>query len=221
MSAWKKQFVFSQWYYAFGYSLPILIIFSLSTNEMLLFRLTVLMLLIFLVNYMYLIYVSKRLDITNKKITRKLFPGEYTTLIVPFENKGKLPIFHLHGIFQLHFTEESVKVLECRENTNNYSRYEHVFSIPELSKSILEIKMKALKRGTAELRTIEIDIYDFFKLFHIRLSYTGNYRGEVVVYPTPKKVNGLQKVVQLEKGEHTQPFSLYEDVMMLRGSRKY
>ncbi|MBU9713592.1 DUF58 domain-containing protein [Evansella tamaricis] len=221
MIQWRKEVKFTKRYYVLTYLIPLFIFLSLITNEVLLFSLTVLFILVVSLNTLYLSYVSKRVAIPGEMITKRLFTNDQAVLKVPFENRGRIPIFRIKASLFLYDTDHSIEVIESENFDRYYANYEHPFSIPPFTKRNVVMNMKATKRGTAELRTIEVDIYDLFLFGHIKLTYEGPYRGEAVVYPTPQPIKGLEKVIQHEKGNHSQPYSLYEDVMMTRGNREY
>ncbi|ADU29032.1 DUF58 domain-containing protein [Evansella cellulosilytica] len=221
MTRWKKEITFTRKYYAFGYMIPAMAILSFVTGELILFSLTILSLAVFLINNLYLKYVSKHIFISEGALTKRLFPEERTTLTVPFENKGKIPFFLVKASFYLYYPDESVKVVSSEDISNYYSNYESPFSIAPLTKRKVGIHLEALKRGIAQLNDIQVDIYDLFKFTHIRLKYQGFYRAEALVYPSPIAISGLEKIVKQEKGDHPQPSAVNEDVLMTMGNRDY
>ncbi|MFA9558558.1 DUF58 domain-containing protein [Evansella sp. AB-rgal1] len=221
MKHWKKQTNFSKTYYSLGYFLPFLALFAFILNEYMLFSLAVFILFVLVLNNYYLKYAINHIAISEEKIVKRIFPEDKIRFTIPFENRGSIPIFQVKAKFFLYFTDESVRVIESEDSTNYYSNFEHPFTLPKLTKRNIGMNLEAVKRGTAELRTIEVDVYDLFKFIHIRLRYEGPFQGEVIVYPTPVRVKGLEKIIQLEKGDHPQPFSMYEDVMMIMGNRDY
>lgn len=221
MNDWKKQIVFTNWYYVFGYFIPILFIFSMVIHDIWLFSISILLLLLFLANYAYLLYCSKHIHIAPEKIIRKAFPGESVSLEIPLENHGRIPVFYMGGIFHLYSLDEAIALSHAEEEESSLYKYFANITLPNQRKQNIVLNIKALKRGTGEIREIHIEIYDFLKLFHVNLRYEGSYRGEVIVYPKPIQVKGLEQIVQQLKGEQLQTFSVYEDVMRIRGTREY
>lgn len=221
MTQWRKEVQFTKRYYALTYLIPFLVILSFLTNEVLLFSLTVLFLLVVGLNTFYLSYISKQIVVSSEVITKRLFSGDQTTLKVPFENKGRIPIFRVKASLFLYDSDHSVKVITATEANKYYTNYELPFTLPPYTKRHVGMNLEAVKRGNSQLRTIEVDIYDLFLFGHIKLLYEGSFRGETITYPTLSPITGLEKIVQQEKGNHAQPFSMYEDVMMTRGNREY
>lgn len=221
MNNWKEQFVYTKWYYLFGYSVPILFLVSLISNNEQLFLITFFFLSLFLINYVYLIYSSKNVSIEGEKIIRKLFPGEETTLEIPFINNGRFPIIYMKGNIHIRRFDNAITLPNIKDDIEETLHYNSYFSIHSETKKTMKLQIKSLKRGSGEISAIQIEMYDLLQIFHVKMQYIGPYRGEVVVYPSPIDIVPLQQFVQRERGDFFQSFSLYEDVMQIRGNREY
>ncbi|MCD8510914.1 MAG: DUF58 domain-containing protein [Bacillus sp. (in: Bacteria)] len=221
MILWNVERNYSKGYNILGAVIPVLMIISFISSEFWLFSIIFLLVLFMVLNELYLRYVTKHLVISNEIITKRMFKGDEATLHIPVENKGRLPIFNGRWYFFLFDTDDSVQVRELDHMQRYQANYEQNFSVPALTKRLFPIHIRAVKRGTAEIRSIELEVFDFFKFNHVRLTYQGHYKGEAIVYPNPLPIAGLEKVLQQEKGDHPQRFSFHEDVMRTIGNRDY
>ncbi|MBU9720112.1 MULTISPECIES: DUF58 domain-containing protein [Bacillaceae] len=220
MTQWRKEIQFKNSYYILTYIVPFLAIISFFSNERFLFSLTILLLLALGVNAHYMTYVSKKIIIPGEKFTKRLFIGDEANLLVPFENRGKIPIFRVKANLFLFDVDKSIEVIEEQGTKQHMTNYEYPFAISPFSRRTINMQGKALKRGTAELRTIELRVSDLFLFGHMKLYYEGPFRGELVVYPKPLPIKGFEQMVQQEKGDYFQPYSLHEE-MLMRGNRQY
>ncbi len=221
ISQWVKEVHYSKTYSVLGGVVPFLVILSIILRDMLLFSLAVFFILFIFINKWYLNYVTANLVIPYETITLRLFPEEEGEIAIPIENRGKLPIFNGKWGYYLYDHDESVSIIDRDDKDALPSSYKNPFNIPASARRHFKTKVTAVKRGTAQVRTIELIIYDAFKLSSVRLQYQGSFRGEIIVYPTLSPIGHLEKLYLQERGNHTQPFSLYEDVTMTRGTRDY
>ncbi|MDQ0254010.1 uncharacterized protein (DUF58 family) [Evansella vedderi] len=221
MILWNVERIYSKGYNILGSIIPILLIISFLTNEFWLFSIIFLLILFMVLNELYLRYISKNIVIPNEIVVKRLFKGDEAVLHVPVENKGKLPVFSGRWNFFLFDSDDAIKVKEVNNIQRYQSNYEQPLSVPALTRRLFPVHIQGVKRGTAEIRSIQFELYDFFKFNHVRLTYQGHYRGEAIVYPTPAPISGLEKVLQQERGEQPQRFSFHEDVMMMVGNRDY
>ncbi|UCZ52429.1 DUF58 domain-containing protein [Bacillus shivajii] len=218
---WRQKLHVSKFDYLLNASIPFLILLGMITSEILLISISFLFGMVILFNKWYLSNVVKQIHIIHDTHTKRLFPEDESNLIVPFENKGKLPILNGKWWFHLYDPDNSVNIRANDQINENNSMYELVFSIPTLTKRKYEIPIIAKKRGIAQVRAIEVEIFDIFRLNSIKLNYEGPFREEAIVYPSFSPVHTLKKVIQNERGSQPQRFSLYEEMMLTRGSRGY
>ncbi|MDG5786042.1 DUF58 domain-containing protein [Evansella sp. AB-P1] len=221
MKQWKKEEHFSKLYYFLSYTLPLIIILAITLNELFLYSIAFLFILFITFNKLYLNYITKNIVIPNEAVVKKMFIGDQVNLAIPFENRGKLPIFNAKWLLFLYDSDECVKLLEDDEKNKYLSNQERYLFIPPATRRYFTVPLQAEKRGVAQVRSMEVVLYDFFKLNFVRLSYEGQYRGEAIVYPTPQTIIGLENMIQQQKGNKPQRYSYYEDVMMTTGNRDY
>ncbi|WP_216828176.1 DUF58 domain-containing protein [Alkalihalobacterium elongatum] len=170
-------------------------------------------------NHYYLKYISRYIIIPEDKTTVRMFPGDEGTLKIPIENPTKLPI--PNGELTLFFYGPDEAMAMIDQQTNKQGIYTSNVAVLGQQKVMHHTRVKALKRGIVQLRTIEYTIYDFINSGKVRLGYRGRFRGELIVYPSLVLVQGLQQIMQRNQGERPKNHSVHEDVMMAMGTRDY
>lgn len=216
---WTKEYIVPQFYNYLFWSLPLLAIIFLWTKSALLFSLFFLFIMFIFLNNYYLNYSYENLKIPGKKISVRMFPDDQGVIQLLIENYSKLPIPHGEVTVYLHDSDKSIKVLDQPENKEGiYSYFVSLLGSQRLTK---EIKVKAKKRGIVQIRSIQFTMLDLLKLGKQRLSYRGDYRAEVIVYPLLTQVTGLKQMIQLQQGNKPKNHALYEDVMLAMGTRDY
>ncbi|WP_096189881.1 DUF58 domain-containing protein [Evansella halocellulosilytica] len=218
---WRHQVDSAKFDHLLNAAIPFLIILGIMTNEILLLSIAFFFAFIILLNKWYLSYVKKQIHVINHSQTKRLFPNDESELVIPFENVGKIPIISGKWWFNLYDSDESIKVMNNRQFEENNFTYQQAFSLPPLTKREFLIPIRAQKRGIAQVRSIEVVIYDLFKINAVRMQYEGPFREEAIVYPSFTVVDSLAKVIQNERGYQPQHFSLHEETMLTRGTREY
>ncbi|WP_218212219.1 hypothetical protein, partial [Pseudomonas sp. 2822-15] len=79
-------------------------------------------------------YISKKIFIPGEKYTQRLFIGDKATLFVPFENRGKIPIFRVKANFFLYDVDESIEVIKEQSPRQHKTNFAYPFSISPLSR---------------------------------------------------------------------------------------
>ncbi|RNA70470.1 DUF58 domain-containing protein [Alteribacter keqinensis] len=214
---WTRDFHYAASYTILLTMVPFLLLLAVIFREILLLGLALFFTLFVYANKWYINYVAAHLFIPHVANEVRLFPEDEGVLHVPFENRGKIPIFNGKWGFHLFDHEEAVSVLDDQQP----SSYKRAFNVPSQTKREYKTYVKGVKRGISQVRSIEVVLYDVFKLSSVRMVYQGTYRGEVIVYPKPAPVENLDTHLQQSRGSHTKPHSLYEEMTMTRGSREY
>jgi uncharacterized protein (DUF58 family) len=215
---WHKQYKYPKVYISLYSSIIILFFFVLFTGSAIIFSLCLLIGFFILLNIKYLDYLSQKVRVPNEKHIIRMYPEDKGELLIPVENKGKLPIFSGDFRFELHDSEKAVKVIDMAVSYDSFYHY-RMSLLPQKRKKH-KVRLKALKRGIVQVRSIELTIYDLLSFGSARLNYLDNYRGEIIVYPTIKPVHGIERVIQSENGDQ-QKKSLHEDNMLSVGTREY
>ncbi|OIJ09260.1 hypothetical protein BKP35_17135 [Anaerobacillus arseniciselenatis] len=217
--SWNQEYRAPQIYRFLGPTIPILFIVTLINQSALIFGLAMLLTLLIGLSSYYLKYAYKNTTIPDETEIVRMFPEDKSSITIPIENQGKFPIFNGELAFFLYDPDEAVKVADTE--VNKQSLYRYSLSIQPFTKKQQNIDITALKRGVVQIRSIEYTVHDLLKISQLRLNYNGYFRGEMIVYPTPKAVKGLEHVLQHKQGQHPKQHAVHEDVMMTMGTREY
>lgn len=201
------------------WSVPFLLIIAILVKSALLFGLGSLFAVFILINHYYLKYVSENTQVFDEIEIVRMFPNDIRNITIPLENEGNIPVLNGEVSFTFYDYDGAIEVVG--EERTKQDVYTYPFTLLPLTQKKKSIEVKALKRGVAQIRTIDFTIYDLLKLSHLRLHYQDYFRREMIVYPTPKTVSGLDQVVQKRQGDVPRQKSLHEDVMMTMGTREY
>lgn len=208
-----------------SYRLFIGVIFLLAivgffTNDMLILTLVFFFLLFLVVNRLYLVYAVKNIDWSLEFENQKVFPNEQNTLTICIENNGVFPILQGDSRVKIDAFENAIQVLENKEWVEPIHALEDSFQLWARARLKMNYDILSVKRGTANVSSVEIKIYDFFQLNFVKIYSHTHLRPQCLVYP---KLEALanQSSVQPEGNATTpKPFSLNEDTL-IRGSRPY
>lgn len=163
--------------------------------------------------------LEKQLILENQKTKIKLFPGEETTVKLLFQNQSIYPV--INGELQF----RANPVIKSREDNNKNKNYWTVIKINasmlSRRKLVLEIPIIAEKRGTTRLHEITYTFPHLFLFNSITFAYSTNYQTEIIVFPEPKPVQGIETVFYNQSGLQRVPFSPIEDIQNPLGTRDY
>jgi uncharacterized protein (DUF58 family) len=201
------------------WSVPLLLFIALVMKSPLIFGLATVFTLFILLNHYYLKYVSEKTDVFDEIEVVRLFPNDTRNITIPLENKGKLPILNAQVSFTFYDYDGAIEVIG--NGDVKQESYTFPLTLQPLTKKKRNVEVRALKRGVAQIRTIEYMVYDLLKLSSLRLHFRDYFRREMIVYPTPTPIKGLDQVVQQRQGDIPRQRSPHEDVMMTMGTRDY
>lgn len=163
--------------------------------------------------------VIQNIVLNNPKQIIRLFPGEDDILRFDMENKSIFPTINGQFRFQ---TDSSIYAKEMSKKMNPYWNQYHIpFSLAGKGSTMIELPIHAKERGTARIRNVS---YTFPHLFHfdkVNLHFTPFFKTEVIVYPKPKPVKGIESVFEITPGSHPVNFSPFEDIQNRMGTRNY
>ncbi|PDZ09797.1 DUF58 domain-containing protein [Bacillus pseudomycoides] len=169
--------------------------------------------------YRYVTYIENRFQIINDKQTTRLFPNETGTLHIRLKNGAKLPLvngacyFHLNPSLLPHTDQGITKISK--------TLFSFLFSQPAHSQQNWELTLTATKRGVFQIEQFECLLGDPFQIISVHLPILDKLKMEIIVYPTPKKVAGLQEIQQLLTGSYKTNFSFFQDETSIIGVKQY
>ncbi|MGG0186769.1 DUF58 domain-containing protein [Bacillus rhizoplanae] len=169
--------------------------------------------------YRYITYIEKHFQIINKKQTTRLFPIENGQLSIMLQNEAKVPLvngkcfFHIHPSLDIH---PSIGLEQISKNLFSFP-----FSQPARSQQKLDLTFTATKRGVFQIEQFECIIGDPFNIIQVHLPIMHKLKTEIIVYPTPKQVAGLQEIQQLLLGSYRTNFSFFHDETSIVGVKQY
>ncbi|SFJ45326.1 MULTISPECIES: DUF58 domain-containing protein [unclassified Bacillus (in: firmicutes)] len=169
--------------------------------------------------YRYVTYIENHFQIINKKQTTRLFPEENGQLSVMLQNEAKLPLVNGKCFFHINPS----LVIQPSNSLDQISKtlFSFPFSQRAHSQQMWDITFKATRRGVFQIEQFECIIGDPFNIIQVHLPIIHKLKTEIIVYPTPKQVAGLQEIQQLVLGSYRTNFSFFHDEMSIVGVKQY
>src|SRR5690625_3828321 len=167
------------------------------TKKPILFIIGFLFLFYLLLNVWYEKTILKKLTLQNSKKTLRLFPGDGTTLLFHFRNNSMFPF--INGTF--HFQTNDNITIHGQPKQPHTNPLKLPLAIISRGKTTLTIGIRAEKRGIAKISNIHYEFPHLFKFYPVLLSYTPFFHQEIIVYPCPEIVNGIDQFFQIAVGE--------------------
>lgn len=169
--------------------------------------------------YRYTAYIDKHFQIIDKKQTTRLFPDETGSLSIHLQNKAKLPL--VNGTCFLHINSTLIPNQTTGVEQISKTLFSFRFSQPAKSEQRWELPFTATKRGVFKIEQFECIIGDPFHIIQVHLPTVDKLKTEIIVYPTLKRVAGLQEIHQLTIGTYKTNFSYFHDESSIIGIKKY
>lgn len=173
----------------------------------------------YILNRIYDQNLENSLDLLNPKHTVRLFPEEQAVLKLEVENRSFFPLANGELKFQL---ADTVRVEPPFEATNNEATgYSLPLSFIGKKKTTIEMPLKAEKRGTARMYNIKYHFPHLFNFDWVVMRHDISSRTELVVFPAPLPVKGMDSFMQMNAGPQRSNLSPFEDVQSPLGTREY
>lgn len=163
----------------------------------------------------YVTYLSRHISFANGKQKVKLMCGETGQLKFTLMNSTKIPLFF--GRCRM-VVDDSVTFERAEGKGKTFLTD---FSLRSGEAIRLEVPITASKRGIAKIRTFEVTIRDPFNLISLSLIYNFFVKTEVVVYPVPIAISGLNNIMLMIEGKMPMSSSIYQDQTAPVGTRDY
>ncbi|WP_053219879.1 DUF58 domain-containing protein [Virgibacillus senegalensis] len=207
----------------YGYELMvilviILFVFSIVFNRPLLFALIGMMTAYLFINKIYEKNIGNRLKLENPSRSIRLFPGEKSSISFSFTNPSRLPIVNGRLYFAV---DEIVEGVMDNEESGSSRKYGMPFSMARKGKTNVIFPFKAKQRGTTRIHNIHYQFPHLTGFDSILLNFTGFYRTELIIYPEPAPIRGVETVFVQAPGIQRTIFSPFEDTMDAVGARDY
>jgi len=218
---WKREFGAS-YYKSYDFLLTVLIVLTivgLIAGRATIFTVIGLFAAYFIAYTVFDKRIKKNIILKNPKHMIRLFPGETDTLYFELENRSIYPTINGRFSFQ---TDSAIQSNEFSENVNQYwMRYHVPSSLIKRGKTLISLPIEANHRGTARIRNISYTFPHLFNFDKVDLHFVPFFKTEVIVYPTPKYVKGVESVFEITPGSHPINFSPFEDIQDRMGTRDY
>jgi uncharacterized protein (DUF58 family) len=216
---WRKEIDFPKMFqmlFVFGI---VLFVVSLYSHSAILFVTFILITIVYYGSHYYLTRIGSEFQFDNEKQVIRMFADENDKLTFTFKLFGFLPI--TSGNIKLRLDNNIVV-----ENLKHYEQkhtieYEIPFSLMSKEQLELPLEINSIRRGAAKVRSIEVRIDNIFGLGSVTLYFDSLVRTEILVFPSPISVGGLNKMKPKEQGYHPSNFSLMEDQTSPVGTRNY
>ncbi len=195
----------------------LLIIIGGITGRPILFVISFLYLLYFLLNLWYEKSIGSHFNLQNNKKTIRLFPGDEAHIELHFENRSIFPF--IHGVFR--FLLDDVVIVLKRSSATPFGHDEFPLSIPGKGMTTLSIPIRGEKRGVAKLSQIQYRYPHLFKFHNVHLEYEHFFQQEVIVYPEPLPVEGLHAFFRVAPGLEQTRISPFVNMEQGIGTRNY
>ncbi|AIF65957.1 hypothetical protein GZ22_04465 [Terribacillus saccharophilus] len=165
--------------------------------------------------------LGRYLNLQSEQKIIRLFPGEKAVFKFRFENRGNLSLLKANLKFQVTDSLTAADSLLGKPIVGTDAQlYETSFQIPK--KQVLEVSLPftAVKRGLAAPSSISLDL-PLFRMQPLQLSYLGRFQTNVIVYPTPEFVQGVDYFFSQQVGHVLADIALTEDPLQIKSIRDY
>ena len=122
-----------------------------------------------------------------------------------FKNGASIPI--VNGVCYFHLNSSLIPHKEQGIEQISKALFSFPFSQPAHSAQKWGLTLTATKRGVFQIEQFECVLKDPFHLLTVHLPVFDKLRTEIIVYPSPKEVAGLQELQQLLNGSYRTNFS--------------
>lgn len=198
----------------------ILVILSVWIKQPFIFMFAGMILLLIFLGLIYDRNIAKGLIIENPKRTLRLTEGEEATIEIVLKNKSFLPYFN--GTFEM---QTNQKIAGTNKEIAAERMRRISFRVPFVLKGKSSVKLaipiKAMERGVSGVSNVGIVFPHLLNFEAIHLTYLQKYQTEIIIYPTPLPVHGMESFKQMTFGNQATLLSPFEDLLHPLGTRDY
>ncbi|MFT4415675.1 DUF58 domain-containing protein [Fredinandcohnia humi] len=197
----------------------IVLLVSFYSSSFYLFAFSLTFSLFGLLSKWYLKKVGNQLVINHQKQKIKLFPNESGELEVRLEHYGKVPI--INSSLRLYLDD----VVDCSPLSSGEQRklVEALIPVTLSAREVIEIRLPitARRRGFSKIRSVDLSIPHPFGFGLAYLEYNPMLHHEIIIYPTPLSVDGIEQILPKRQGTYPNRRSLFEHQSSPIGTRNY
>ncbi|MFC0189697.1 DUF58 domain-containing protein [Fictibacillus aquaticus] len=200
---------------------PFLILIGMFKGRALLFFIGVLIVMLYWATVNFFKSAHNGLYIVNEKRVYRLFPGDIENITIEIGYNGRWP--SIKGCLSFAYKDivRDVEVEEVSLGEKKLKLLDRSFFIGGGQQQRHLFQIEGLRRGVTRISNMNVQVRDMFSFGIQYLQYDKTFHTEIVVYPEPLHVIGLEKLQQSGLGDHRYPHSLYEDVTFPSGVREY
>ncbi|WP_433774036.1 DUF58 domain-containing protein [Bacillus wiedmannii] len=169
--------------------------------------------------YKYVAFIEKKFQVINEKQTTRLFPDESGQFFIHLKNGASIPL--VNGVCYFHLNPSLIPHKDQGIEQISKTLFSFPFAQPAHSAQKWDLTLTATKRGVFQIEQFECVLKDPFHLLTVHLPVFDKLRNEIIVYPSPKEVAGLQELQQLLNGSYRTNFSFYNDETSIIGVKRY
>ncbi|MFS0863434.1 DUF58 domain-containing protein [Fredinandcohnia sp. 179-A 10B2 NHS] len=197
----------------------IMILISFYSSSFYLFAFSSTFFLFGVLSKWYLKHAANGMLINQNRQKVKLFPNETGSIDIQIEQYGRIPILNS----KLHFFLDNV--VDCHPLSKGEQRQqvEAIIPLTMSAKEALHISLPiyAKRRGFAKIRSVYFTLQHPFGFGIAVMEYNQPLYHEIIIYPTPISVDGIEQILPKRQGNYSNRRSLFEQQNSPIGTRDY
>jgi uncharacterized protein (DUF58 family) len=168
----------------------------------------------------YLNHVDDQLVFENDKETIRLSVEDEGILKLKLSQFSSLPIFRGTLKLTLEPIVEGIDIPSYSSDTN--IEFTVPFHLKGKKTIQISLPIKAIRRGTTRIKSLDIIIENFFGFGFVELKYNPFIHKEIIIHPIPVTVPHSERLIATKsQGEYPAPSSMFEHILAPIGTRDY
>lgn len=200
---------------------PMIILIGFYREISFLFAIGVLILLIYGATLLQFNSAAKDMQIDASKQIYRLFPGDTDQFYIKLLYKGKWPSFNGEILFTHRDVISDTSSQEENSVTHGRIELKRPFAVYRQTVYTQNVSFVAKRRGTTRISNVSVRVNDPLQTGVLLLTYQQLFPAEIIVYPEPLPVHGIEHLFHQGSGEAARPFALYENDSLPAGNRDY
>lgn len=169
----------------------------------------------------YLSHISDSLVFENGKETTRLSVGEEAFLVFKLTQLSRIPVFKASIHIRL---ENIVSGAGDTLATEDGTDIEFIIPIQIGAKETVQIPLQVMaqKRGTTRVKSLELNVQNFFGFGSVKLKYTPFILKEIIIHPVIVTVPQSEQLTAIRSyGDYPTHNSMFEEILAPIGTRDY